>query len=93
MYLSKILLAGALVVAMMVVVKDGRVLSHARLLSSCVQVAEGGEQDPALQVCRKGRLDGYPDLRNKSCVPLATVAGRQTWRCPTPVVASHAARP
>src|SRR5262245_31636592 len=92
-YLSKILLVGALVAAVLVVVKDGRVLAHARLLSACTQVTRPGEQEAAYQVCRKGRLDGYPDLTNKSCVPVGIVRSRQMWRCPVPVVASHAVRP
>jgi len=86
--LLKILLVGALVAGCMAVIRDGRVLRNAGVLSSCTPVAVSGG-DQTMQRCRKGRLDGYPDLTNKSCVAVDFVGGDEYWRCLAPVVASQ----
>jgi hypothetical protein len=91
MMLLKILLVGTLIVGCMAAVKDGRVLRHVGLLSSCTPVAGSGS-DQTLQRCRKGRLDGYPDLSNKSCEAIYIIGGDEYWRCLAPVVASQSPR-
>ena len=88
--LLKILLIGVLVAGAMAAVKDGRVLRSAGLLSSCTAVADqAGDQ---MQRCRKGKLDGYPDLSNKACQATAVRGGYEYWRCVAPIVASRAPR-
>jgi hypothetical protein len=89
--LLKILLVGALVAGTMALVRDGRVLRSAGLLSSCAPVAaQSGDQ--TMQRCRKGKLDGYPDLANKACQSTYVQAGYEYWRCVAPIVASQAPR-
>jgi hypothetical protein len=39
--------------------------------------------------CSKGRLDGYPDMTNKSCNLIGFHGNRQYWRCQAPVVSSQ----
>jgi hypothetical protein len=39
--------------------------------------------------CSKGRLDGYPDMTNKSCTLIGVTRNRQYWRCAAPVVSSQ----
>jgi hypothetical protein len=48
-----------------------------------------GKQDATLQSCSKGRLDGFPDLTNKSCVLVSVRPKRQYWRCEAPIVSSN----
>jgi hypothetical protein len=86
--LLKILLVGTLIAGCMAVVKDGRVLRNVGILSSCTPVAASGS-DQTLQRCRKGRLDGYPNLTGQSCQAVDFVGGDEYWRCIVPVVSSQ----
>ena len=58
---TRIVLAGLVVVALMVGVKDGRILRVAGLTGSCtvVQTIADGTQ---LEACKAGKLEGMPDL-------------------------------
>jgi hypothetical protein len=88
----KILLAASLVVAGMLVVKDGRVFARAGLTASCSEVSARGH-DNLIQGCKRGRLEGYPDLSKRSCVSIGTKKSIEYWRCPARVVSSQAPRP
>ena len=89
----KILLAASLVLAGMLAVKDGRVFAHAGLTARCSEVAARSGQDNIMQACKRGRLEGYPDLSGKSCVSIGTKRSIEYWRCPTRVVSSQAPKP
>jgi hypothetical protein len=89
----KILLAGILVFAGMLVIKDGRILARAGLTASCSQVSTRSAQDNVVQACKRGRLEGYPDLAHRSCVSIGTKESVQYWSCPARVVSSQAPRP
>jgi len=91
--LIKILLVGSLVFAGMLVIKDGRVLAHAGLTGTCSAASRPSIQEEVVQVCKRGRLEGYPDLAKKSCVSIGIKGHSQYWRCPAPVVSSQAPRP
>jgi hypothetical protein len=88
--LLKILIVGAVAIGLMAAIKDGRVLRDAGLLSSCNVATVNGKADPTVMSCSKGRLDGFPNLSNKSCRLISYSASRQVWRCETPIVASQA---
>ncbi len=88
----KIMFAAVVVAAAMAVVKDGRLLARAGLVGGCTQVSVGASDDATWQACKRGRLDAYPDLTNKSCVPYGVKRGRELWRCPTALVSSHVPR-
>jgi hypothetical protein len=90
--LLKILLIGSLVVAVMATVKDGRLLAKAGLVGGCTQVSARGADGPTWQTCKRGRLEDYPDLTDKSCVAYGFRHGREYWRCPASLVASRAPR-
>jgi hypothetical protein len=82
--LTRIVIAAVLVLALMVGIKDGRVLKHAGLGGSCHFVqnaADGGEWN----ACSKGRLLGRPDLTSKSCTSTGIRDKLEYWRCPAPV--------
>lgn len=88
--LLKILIVGALAIGLMAAIRDGRVLKDAGLLSSCNSVTVNGQVDSTLQSCSKGRLDGFPDLTNKSCRLISVRQSSETWRCEAPIVSSQA---
>ncbi|HZT93548.1 MAG TPA: hypothetical protein VE985_03610 [Gaiellaceae bacterium] len=87
--LLKILVAGALLIGVMAAIRDGRVLRDAGLLSACNAVLVNGKPDPTVLSCSKGRLDGFPDMTNKSCSLIAVHPNREYWRCQAPVVSSQ----
>jgi hypothetical protein len=87
--LLRILIVGALAIGLMAAIRDGRVLRDAGLLSSCSPAVVNGKQDATLQSCSKGRLDGFPNLTNKSCVLVSARPKRQYWRCEAPIVSSQ----
>jgi hypothetical protein len=87
--LLKILVAGALLIGVMAVIRDGRVLRDAGLLSHCSAVPINGQADPTLLSCSKGRLDGWPDMTDQSCNLIAVHPNLEYWRCAAPVVSSR----
>ena len=87
--LLKIFIVGALAIGVMAVIRDGRVLRDAGLLSRCSPVAVNGQGDPTLLSCTKGRLDGWPDMTAQSCNLIAVHPSREYWRCQAPVVSSQ----
>jgi hypothetical protein len=87
--LIKIFIVGALLVGAMAVIRDGRVLKDAGLLSKCNTVTIDGKSDPTVLSCSKGRLDGWPNMTAQSCNLIAVHPGREYWRCQAPVVSSQ----
>jgi hypothetical protein len=87
--LLKIILVGALLIGVMAAIKDRRVLRDAGLLSSCTAVVDSGKSEQTVMNCSKGRLDGWPDLTNKSCTLISARRAHEYWRCPAPVVSSQ----
>jgi len=87
--LLKIILVGALAIGVMAAIKDGRVLKDAGLLSSCTALASTGKSEQTEMSCSKGRLDGWPDLTNKSCTLTSTGRKHEYWHCLAPVVSSQ----
>jgi hypothetical protein len=83
----RIVLAGALVLAAMVAIKDGRILRTAGLTASCSVVqrtAEGVELD----ACRPGKLEGRPDLSRRGCTNAGLSGTYEYWRCPAPTASA-----
>jgi hypothetical protein len=87
--LLKILIVGALAIGLMAAIRDGRILRDAGLLSTCNAVVVNGSADPTFLGCTKGRLDGFPDLTNKSCRLVSIKPQHQYWRCEAPIVSSQ----
>jgi hypothetical protein len=87
--LLKIIVVGAVLIGVMAAIKDGRILRDAGLLSHCSAVAVNGKADGTLLACSKGRLDGWPDMTNKSCSLISVRRTREYWRCQAPVVSSQ----
>jgi hypothetical protein len=87
--LLKILVVGVLLIGAMAAIRNGSVLRDAGLLSACNAVNVDGRAGQNTLSCTKGRLDGWPDLTNKSCSLIAVDRTREFWRCEAPVVSSQ----
>jgi hypothetical protein len=89
--LTKIFAVAALILILMVAIKDGRILRTSGLTGSCsvVQTDADGTQ---LESCRPGKLEGRPDLTRRGCTDTGRSGNNEYWRCPAAVVASQAGR-
>jgi hypothetical protein len=83
--LTRVFVAAALAVALMVGVKDGRVLDRAGLTGSCTTVPAPRGDTMVWEACRPGKLEGYPDLTRRSCFEARRVGRFVYWRCPAPL--------
>jgi hypothetical protein len=88
--LLKILVVGVVLIGAMAAIRNGSVLRDAGLLSACNPVSVNNNHgDQNTLSCTKGRLDGWPDLTDKSCSLIAVNPSREYWRCEAPVVSSQ----
>ena len=65
--LKRVVAVGICILAVMIAIKDGRVLRSSGLTGSCTAVqtrADGSE----LEACRGGKLEGRPDLSHRGCI-------------------------
>jgi hypothetical protein len=81
----KVFACSAVVVATMLAVKDGRILSEAGLTGSCTQVSPPAGGAGAWYACMPGRLEGRPDLTRHSCTAQGLRGETELWGCPAPV--------
>ncbi len=79
----RVVIASLLVIAVMVTVKDGRLLARAGLVGSCTVVAAPQGQSGYWHSCKEGKLEGRPDLSRKSCKSAGRAGALELWRCPT----------
>ena len=85
--IKRIVFAGVLVLALMIAIKDGRVLKETGLTGVCshAQTFADGSQ---LQACRSGKLAGAPDLTRQGCTETGPVGKYEYWRCPAGVASA-----
>lgn len=81
----RILIAAALIVVAMAVIKDGRALEQTGVLSSCEAVAAPEGRSGYWVACRAGKLEGRPNLSRRSCESKGVEGGVEYWRCPSPI--------
>lgn len=84
--IKRVLAVATLVLALMVAIKDGRVLSKAGLAGSCA-VVQTGADGSELEACRAGKLEGFPDLSRQGCRNAGVSGTYGYWRCPSSVAA------
>jgi hypothetical protein len=77
-----VVVAAALILAVMVAVKDGRLFHHAGLSGSCAAVAAPAGQTGAWQKCTAGKLQGAPNLTREGCTSVVRAGNAEYWRCP-----------
>jgi hypothetical protein len=87
--IKPIVAVGVVILALMLAVKDHRVLRAVGLVGGCTPVetmADGSQ----LQACGRGKLEGFPDLTKQGCTYVHSALKEQLWSCPAAVVASSA---
>jgi len=82
---------GVCIFALMVVIKDGRVLRTAGLTGSCTVVQTFSDSSQLTQ-CRAGKLQGRPDLSHRGCQAVGVRATSGYWACPASFRLSAASR-
>lgn len=87
--LIRVFILAALVLALMGVIKDGRVMRDAGLFGSCSVVRNGVGAATDWRACRDGKISGSPDLTRQSCSHWGTMNGLDYWRCAAPVDAAY----
>jgi hypothetical protein len=89
--IKRIVFAGILVLALMIAIKDGRVLRATGLSGACsmAQTLKDGTQ---LEACRAGRLAGRPDLSRQGCTAAGVTSAYEYWRCPAGIVSGPSGR-
>jgi len=83
--IKRIVITGVVVLALMIAVKDGRVLRAAGLTGVCTpaQTLTDGTQ---IEACRSGKLAGRPDLSRQGCTVTGPTGTYEYWHCPAGVV-------
>ena len=80
-----VIVAAALILAVMAVIKDGRLLRSAGLAGSCVSVAAPRGETGGWQRCTSGKLQGAPNLSRQGCAVASSVGKTEFWRCPAQI--------
>jgi hypothetical protein len=89
--IKRVVIAGILVLALMIAVKDGRITRAAGLAGAC-SVAQTMPDGSQVEACRAGRLAGRPDLTRQGCRDAGLSGKYEYWRCPSSVVSDVASR-
>jgi hypothetical protein len=87
--LIRVFVLAALVVAVMAMVKDGRIMRDAGLFGSCSVVKNGTGAATDWRACHSGKLSGAPDLTRQSCKHWGMRDGVDYWRCAASVNAAY----
>ena len=89
--LKRVVAVAVCILAVMIAIKDGRVLRSTGLTGSCavVQTAPDGTE---VEACRPGKLEGRPDLTRHGCTGLGVNGAYEYWRCPADLQANQAGR-
>ncbi len=80
-----VFVGAALIVLLMVAIKDGRFLREVGLTGGCRPVAAPAGQSGAWQACEPGKLQGAPDLTRQGCTSVTFVGKTEYWRCPAAI--------
>ena len=80
--MKSVIVAAALILAVMVVIKDGRLFNNAGLSGSCAAVATPRGETGAWQKCTAGKLQGAPSLTRQGCTAISRAGKAEFWRCP-----------
>lgn len=87
----RVMLMVAVILGVMFAIKDGRLLRDAGLIGSCSPITSVAGEQVFWQACKKGRLDGRPDLSAHGCRAVAIRDGVEWWSCPASLTSSRAA--
>jgi hypothetical protein len=89
--LKRVVAVGICILAVMIAIKDGRVLHSSGLTGSCtaVQTRTDGSE---LEACQGGKLEGRPDLSHRGCISFGIRGKLEYWHCPADLQAGNAGR-
>jgi hypothetical protein len=85
--IKRIVVVATLVLALMIAIKDGRMLSRTGLKGYC-SVVQTGADGSQLEACRAGKLEGFPDMTRQGCKDAGVSGTYEYWRCPAAVAAA-----
>jgi hypothetical protein len=89
--LVRIFIVAALVLGLMLAVKDGR-LPRAVGLSAACAATRTASDGSVVDKCHPGKLEGLPNLESVGCTSLGRVGKDEYWSCPAPLAASPSTR-
>ena len=89
--LFRVFIVAALALALMVAVKDGRLLRTTGLTGTCL-VAQTNDDGTQLEACRAGKLQGQPDLSGNGCKDVGAEGPYEYWHCPAALGSQPAGR-
>jgi hypothetical protein len=84
-----VLIGAVLILALMLVIKDGRASQNLGLTGSCHAITAPKGQDGLWEACEPGRLEGPPDLSRHGCKSVSSVGKREYWHCPAGIKSSR----
>ena len=77
----RIVAVGTVLIALLITVKDQRVLQRAHLVGYCSTVAQATDGSE-WRSCVPGKLSGRPGLELNSCTDMGRYANAEVWNCP-----------
>ena len=83
--LWRVVAVAVLILAAMVVLKDGRILRTSGLTGSCSVVKTTAASGPGLNelvACKAGKLEGRSDLSHRGCKHVGVAPPLEYWNCP-----------
>ena len=83
--MRRVLLGAAVILALMIAIKDGRATRKIGLTGSCAAIAAPAGQTGDWERCTKGKLEGAPDLSRHGCTSAGMLDGAEYWRCPAQI--------
>ncbi len=86
--LLRVFAVAAVLVGIMVGVRNGHVLQRLELTGSCSVVPTPRGQSGEWRACHPGRLAGQPDLSRDSCTQQGSAGEAVYWRCPASIAGS-----
>jgi hypothetical protein len=89
--LKRVIVVAVIVLAAMLLAKDGRLMRKADLTGSCRTVSTAADGSQVI-ACRDGKLEGAPTLTSHGCTASGQTGTLQYWRCSASVEASQVGR-
>jgi hypothetical protein len=79
--LLRIVAVGTVLIALLISIKDQRLLQRAHLVGSCSTLAQAPDGSE-WRSCVPGRLSGRPGLELNSCTDFGRHGNAEIWGCP-----------
>jgi hypothetical protein len=77
----RVIIVAILALALMLVLKDGRLTAKIGLVSRCETIATPVGQNGEWRQCKAGLIDGRRNLKDENCKRVTTRGKIDVWRC------------